>query len=183
MRQRASLIILPLLLLSALSLSAGQSSDPTQTRLATSARLVALTRSDFDTLSSRAESGDRGDPSFTVHNFMPEFWMFWAAAKDQPIDRQAQLWQDYYVRPHQAVFNDLAQPCKDEFDSEWARARYLIAVRRYSSLAFAYARVTAAGKQGYRHLRFRVLDKKVLRFYYSSPKMRFEGVRVCTGSG
>ena len=59
MRQRASLIILPLFLLSALSLSAGHSPDPTQARLATSARLAALTRSDFDTLSSHAESGDR----------------------------------------------------------------------------------------------------------------------------
>ena len=59
MRQRASLIALPLFLLAASSLRAGHSPDPTQTRLATSARLAALTRSDFDTLSSRAESGDR----------------------------------------------------------------------------------------------------------------------------
>jgi hypothetical protein len=55
---------------------------------------------------------------------MPEFWMFWTAAKDQPTDRQAQLWQDVYVRPHQAVFDDLAKPCKDEFDPEWARTKY-----------------------------------------------------------
>lgn len=62
--------------------------------------------------------------SFTIHNFMPEFWKFWAAAQNQPTDQQARLWQDIYVKPHQKVFNDLAEPCKDEFDPAWARARY-----------------------------------------------------------
>jgi hypothetical protein len=62
--------------------------------------------------------------SFTVHNFMPEFWKFWAAAQGQSIDRQAQLWQDIYVKPHRMVYGDLVKSCKDEFDPEWARAKY-----------------------------------------------------------
>jgi hypothetical protein len=60
--------------------------------------------------------------NFTIHNFMPEFWTFWAAAHDQPTGRQAQLWQDLYVRPHQAVFDELAKPCAKSFDA--ARAKY-----------------------------------------------------------
>jgi hypothetical protein len=62
--------------------------------------------------------------SFTIHNFMPEFWLFWDAAQNQPVERQMQLWQDIYVKPHQAVFSDLAGPCKDEWDAAWARTKY-----------------------------------------------------------
>jgi hypothetical protein len=61
---------------------------------------------------------------FTIHNFMPDFWQFWAAAENQPVERQAELWQSLYVSKHQAVFDDLAGPCKDQFDPEWARTRY-----------------------------------------------------------
>jgi hypothetical protein len=68
--------------------------------------------------------------SFTVHDFMPEFWQFWAAAHDQPVERQAQLWQDLYVKPHQAVFADLAEPCKDEFAAAWARTRFFPALAK-----------------------------------------------------
>lgn len=62
---------------------------------------------------------------FVIHDFTPEFWQFWAAARNQPIERQAELWQQLYVAPHQAVFNDLATPCKDQFDAGWFRAHYL----------------------------------------------------------
>ena len=62
---------------------------------------------------------------FTIHNFMPEFWQFWAATRNQPAERQAELWQDVYVRPHQAVFDDLAAPCRGQFDAEWARKNFL----------------------------------------------------------
>jgi hypothetical protein len=61
---------------------------------------------------------------FTIHNFMPEFWQFWQAAENQPVERQAELWQSLYVSKHQAVFDDLAGPCKDQFDPAWARTRY-----------------------------------------------------------
>jgi hypothetical protein len=59
--------------------------------------------------------------SFTVHDFLPEFWRFWEAAENQPVERQAQLWQSLYVQRHQAVFDDLAEPCKDQYDPAWAR--------------------------------------------------------------
>jgi hypothetical protein len=50
---------------------------------------------------------------FTIHDFMPEFWQFWKAAENQPVERQAELWQSLYVSKHRAVFDDLADPCKD----------------------------------------------------------------------
>ena len=62
--------------------------------------------------------------TFEIHNFMPEFWTFWTAAQNQTVERQAELWRDLYVMPHQEVFNDLAGPCKDQFDPEWARTHY-----------------------------------------------------------
>jgi len=62
--------------------------------------------------------------TFTIHDFMPDFWQFWAAAENQPVERQAELWQSLYVSKHQAVFDDLAGPCKDQWDPAWARARY-----------------------------------------------------------
>ena len=62
--------------------------------------------------------------SFAIHDFMPDFWQFWAAAENQPVVRQAELWQNLYVSKHQAVFDDLAGPCKDQWDPAWARARY-----------------------------------------------------------
>ena len=76
----------------------------------------------FSGLTSAALSA--ANTSFTIHNFMPEFWTFWSTAQGQQTDRQAQLWQDLYVAPHQAVFDDLAKPCKDEFDATWARSKY-----------------------------------------------------------
>lgn len=63
-------------------------------------------------------------PTFAIHNLMPEFWKFWEAAHDQARDKQMQLWQDVYVKPHQAVFDDLAVPCKPQFDTAWARSNY-----------------------------------------------------------
>src|ERR1051326_4126669 len=62
--------------------------------------------------------------SFTIHDFMPDFWQFWAAAENQPVERQAELWQSLYISKHQVVFNDLAGPCKDEWDPAWARTHY-----------------------------------------------------------
>lgn len=53
--------------------------------------------------------------SFRIHDFMPDFWRFWTAARGRGITRQVRLWQELYVRRHQAVFDDLKQPCSDEF--------------------------------------------------------------------
>ena len=66
--------------------------------------------------------------TFVIHNLMPDFWRFWAAAEGKPIEEQARLWQQLYVSPHQAIFNDLAGPCKDEFDPTWARTSYFPAL-------------------------------------------------------
>jgi hypothetical protein len=61
---------------------------------------------------------------FAIHDFTPEFWRFWEAAQNQPVEQQEKLWQQLYVAPHKAVFDDLAGPCKSVFDPAWARARY-----------------------------------------------------------
>jgi hypothetical protein len=63
--------------------------------------------------------------TFAVHDFTPDFWRFWDAAQNQPVDEQAQLWQRLYVSRHQAVFDDLATPCKDQWDPAWSRSHYL----------------------------------------------------------
>ena len=78
----------------------------------------------FLSLCSSSATLTAAAPTFGIHNFMSEFWKFWAAAQNQPVKRQAELWQDLYVMPHQQVFNDLAVPCKDQFDAEWARTHY-----------------------------------------------------------
>jgi hypothetical protein len=64
-------------------------------------------------------------PTFEIHDFTPDFWRFWEAAQNEPVERQAQLWQQLYVTPHQAVFNDLAVACKEQWDAAWSRTHYL----------------------------------------------------------
>jgi uncharacterized protein len=59
MRLRVALPVILPLLLTASSLAAARSPDPTRARLASVARLAALTQRDFNALSSEAESGDR----------------------------------------------------------------------------------------------------------------------------
>jgi hypothetical protein len=68
--------------------------------------------------------------TFAVHDFTPDFWRFWEAAQNQPIEQQARLWQQLYVSRHQAVFNDLATACKDQWDATWSRTHYLPALPR-----------------------------------------------------
>jgi hypothetical protein len=63
--------------------------------------------------------------TFAIHDFTPDFWKFWEAAQNQPVEQQAQLWQQLYVSKHQAVFDDLAQPCEPEWNDDWFRAHYL----------------------------------------------------------
>ena len=62
--------------------------------------------------------------TFAIHDYTPDFWKFWKAAQGQPVELQAQLWQQQYVAAHKAVFDDLAAPCKDQFDPAWSRANY-----------------------------------------------------------
>ena len=66
--------------------------------------------------------------TFAIHDFTPDFWRFWEAARNRPAKQQEKLWQQLYVAPHQAVFDDLAGPCKVEYDPDWARAHYFPAL-------------------------------------------------------
>lgn len=68
--------------------------------------------------------------TFAIHDFTPDFWRFWEAAQNQPVEQQAQLWQQLYVSRHQAVFDDLATVCKDQWDTAWSRTHYLPALPR-----------------------------------------------------
>jgi hypothetical protein len=63
--------------------------------------------------------------TFAIHDFTPDFWRFWEAARNQPVEQQAQMWQQLYVAPHQAVFDDLSTACKDQYDAVWFRTHYL----------------------------------------------------------
>jgi len=73
-----------------------------------------------------AQSASSSAPiTFAVHDFTADFWKFWEAAQHQPIEQQGRLWQQLYVSRHQAVFNDLATPCKDQWDATWSRTHYL----------------------------------------------------------
>jgi TPR repeat protein len=85
MRLRVALPVMLLLLLTASSLAAGHSPDPTRARLADVARLAALTQHDFNALSSEAESGGRE----------AQFWLgsIYEQGRLVPKDReQAESW-------------------------------------------------------------------------------------------
>lgn len=66
--------------------------------------------------------------TFAIHDFTPDFWRLWEAAQNQPVEQEEKLWQQLYVAPHRAVFDDLAGPCKVEYDPVWARAHYFPAL-------------------------------------------------------
>ena len=66
--------------------------------------------------------------TFVIHDFTPGFWRFWQAAQNQPVEQQEKLWQQLYVAPHRTVFDDLAGPCKVEYDPVWAQAHYFPAL-------------------------------------------------------
>lgn len=47
--------------------------------------------------------------TFTMHDFTPDFWRFWDAAQNQPVEQQAQLWQELqhelFHRYHRQFFD------------------------------------------------------------------------------
>jgi hypothetical protein len=101
---------------------------------------------------------------FTIHDLTPEFWRFWDAAQNQPTARQEQLWQERYVASHQRVFDDLATPCKDQFDADWFRANYLKDLPRIvPALRSMVAELP------------RQLDQANRRFVKTFPDMRWSG--------
>jgi hypothetical protein len=102
--------------------------------------------------------------TFEIHDFTPDFWRFWEAAQNQPVERQAQLWQQLYVSRHQAVFDDLAAPCKDQYDSVWARTNYLPQLPRM----IPAIRTIVDGLQ-------QQLDAANRRFLEAFPDMRWSG--------
>jgi hypothetical protein len=101
---------------------------------------------------------------FAIHDFTPDFWRFWEAAQNQPAERQAQLWQQLYVAPHQKVFDDLATPCKDQYDAGWFRANYLKDLPRIVPAI----RTMVADLP-------RQLDEANRRFLKTFPDMRWSG--------
>jgi hypothetical protein len=101
---------------------------------------------------------------FAIHDFTPDFWRFWDAAQNQPAEQQAQLWQQLYVAPHQRVFDDLATPCKDQYDAGWFRANYLKDLPRI--VPAIRAMVADLPHQ---------LDEAKRRFVNTFPDMRWSG--------
>lgn len=121
-----------------------------------------------------AAQSDRSSPAatFAIHDLTPDFWRFWEAAQNQPVEQQAQLWQQLYVAPHQAVFNDLATPCKDQFDRVWLRTRYLADLPR---VVPAIREIVAGLAQQ--------LDEANGRFLKTFPDMRWSGDVYVMASG
>lgn len=110
--------------------------------------------------------------TFAVHDFMPDFWRFWDAAQNQPVERQEQLWHQLYVAPHQAVFDDLAGPCKDEYDPAWARAHYFASLPQV--VPKIRTMVAGLGQQ---------LEEANGRFLKTFPDMRWSGDIYIMASG
>ena len=110
--------------------------------------------------------------TFAIHDFTPDFWRFWRAAQKQPVKQQEKLWQQLYVAPHQAVFDDLAGPCKAEYDPAWARAHY------FPNLPGVVPRIRAM-VAGLAHQ----LDEANGRFLKTFPDMRWSGDIYVMASG
>jgi hypothetical protein len=119
----------------------------------------------------------QSDPSppittFAIHDLTPDFWRFWEAAQDRPVEQQAQLWQRLYVGPHQTVFDDLAPACKDQFDAGWFRAHYLPDLPRV--VPAIRAMVSGLPRQ---------LEEANGRFLETFPDMRWAGDVYVMASG
>jgi len=110
--------------------------------------------------------------TFAIHDFTPDFWRFWEAAQNQPVEQQAQMWQQLYVAPHQAVFNDLATPCKDQYDPVWSRTHYLVDLPR----VVPAIRTMVAGLP-------QQLQEANSRFLKTFPDMRWAGDIYVMASG
>lgn len=110
--------------------------------------------------------------TFAVHDLTPDFWRFWEAAQNQPIEQQGRLWQQLYVSQHQAVFNDLATACKDQWDATWSRTHYLPALPR---LVPAIRALAASLPQQ--------LEQANSRFLKTFPDMQWTGDIYVMASG
>jgi hypothetical protein len=107
-----------------------------------------------------------------MHDFTPDLWRFWEAAQNQRVEQQAQMWQQLYVARHQAVFNDLAAACKDQWDGAWSRTHYLAGLPR----VVPAIRTMVAGLP-------QQLEEANSRFLKTFPDMRWSGDIYVVASG
>ena len=110
--------------------------------------------------------------SFAIHDFTPDFWRFWDAAQNQPVEQQVQLWQQLNVAPHQAVFDDLATPCKDQWNADWSRSNFFPDLPRV--IPAIRSIVAGLGQQ---------LEQANTRFLKMFPDMRWSGDIYVMASG
>jgi uncharacterized protein len=94
MRLRVALPVILPLLLTAFSLAAARSPDPTRARLATVARLAALTQRDFNALSSQAESGDRE----------AQFWLGSIYERGRLVPKDRELAESWFSKSAEAGY-------------------------------------------------------------------------------
>lgn len=59
-----------------------------------------------------------------VRNLMPQFWDFWQAAQDKPVDQQLRLWRRLYQQPNAAVFADLRSACANDLAGDVMQREY-----------------------------------------------------------
>jgi hypothetical protein len=110
--------------------------------------------------------------TFAIHDFTPDFWKFWEAAQNQPVEQQARLWQQLNVAPHQAVFDDLAPACQEQWDAAWSRAHYFPDLPR---VVPAIRSIVAGLSQQ--------LEQANSRFLKMFPDMRWSGDIYVMASG
>lgn len=110
--------------------------------------------------------------TFVIHDFTADFWRFWEAAQDQPVEQQVRLWQQLNVAPHQAVFDDLAPACKDQWDAGWSRAHFFPDLPRVVPAIRSI--VADLGQQ---------LGRANSRFLKTFPDMRWSGDIYVMASG
>jgi hypothetical protein len=110
--------------------------------------------------------------TFVIHDYTPDFWRFWEAAQNRPVEQQAQMWQQLYVARHQAIFDDLTTACKDEYDVAWLRAHYFPNLPR----VVPAMRATVAGLA-------RQLEVAKGRFLKTFADMRWSGDIYVMASG
>lgn len=123
-------------------------------------------------LDSRMKALSSSATSFAIHDFTADFWRFWEAAQNQPVEQQAQLWQQLYVAPHQAVFDELAAPCKDQYDAVWSRTNYFPDLPR--KVPAIRTMLDGLGKK---------LEEANARFLKTFPDMRWSGDVYVMASG
>jgi hypothetical protein len=68
-----------------------------------------------------------------IHDLMPDFWLFWNAAKNESPLQQLESWRSLYIQPNAALFADLAAPCAKHFSDRSLETDYFPTLPQFIS--------------------------------------------------